>query len=436
MLKFIAGWILGGFAIFQTLLLFEQPALGFEVTAVELHGVNRTNPEWLKNYLGLTLPKNLNSSDLAFLTQKILNTEVFYDAHLYFSPVTTNSDTGTLVIKVAEKWTWLPVVRGAFGGGTPLFVLGTYDTHTFGRLWTLGAEIRKYGESPLSYLIWAKAPRWREGEHLLSLKYWQNNREREVLDKEFKSIGNMQSKVREVHLSFYFPKNFFGIKLQTGIDLDYYDVHSTKINTPNTVNDVNFESPSDSHDEIRPLANLIYDDIFLNHLNKDGIRFILKGGFLKNDSGMHGHYEAEAFYYKLWPDDWNLAVHGHWYMNTANYFQNQFFLGGLDSIRGLPEGAIYGNRAYYTNIEMRKILVKYSTAWLQGNVFFDAGNAGLEWDDILRKQFASAGLGLKISIPQVNRLVLRLDYAWSLSEPQFSGFSFGFNSFVQPYRPI
>jgi hypothetical protein len=43
-----------------------------------------------------------------------------------------------------EKWTTIPVIRGAFGGGTPLLVAGLYDIHSFGSLWTLGAEARKY----------------------------------------------------------------------------------------------------------------------------------------------------------------------------------------------------------------------------------------------------------------------------------------------------
>ncbi len=427
-LKFLAG-------ICLSFLVYAPAAFAFQVTSITYSGLSRTNQEWLETFLHLQPPQELSDSDLATLTQKLLNTGVFYDIRLNFVPTSPDSESGALNISFVEKWTLLPVLRGAIGGGTPLLVLGAYDTHAFGSFWTVGAELRKYGDAPLSYLIWANAPRWLRGEHLLSLKFWQNNRDRELLDEKFNEKASIRSKTRQAQLSFYFPKDVFNIRVQTGFDLSYFASDANRVTLKDPQHEFGFNATTQKQDEIRPLFNVIYDDIRSDFLTLDGLRVVLKAGVLSNDDGMHSHYESEGFYFKLFENDWNFAAHWHTYTNTGDHFQDLIFLGGLESIRGLPEGVLYGNRAYYANFELRKILTKQRYSWLQANVFVDGGNAGWHWADIGDEQIISAGVGLKIAIPQVNRLVLRFDYAWGLTDPSFQGVSFGFNSFFQPYRP-
>ena len=49
---------------------------------------------------------------------------------------------------------------------------------------------------------------------------------------------------------------------------------------------------------------------------------------------------------------------------------------------------------------------------------------------------AAAGLGIRIAIPYVHRLMLRIDYAWGLAKQKTHGISMGLNQFFQAYSPL
>ena len=147
--------------------------------------------------------------------------------------------------------------------------------------------------------------------------------------------------------------------------------------------------------------------------------------------------ESEAFYYRYMP--WgkiNIAAHYKIAQTTSDSLESQYFLGGFDSIRGLPDGALFGNRAAYGNFELRRIMFKSRYLWLQSVLFSDFGGAGRRWQQAKDSARSSAGVGLRISVPQIHRLILRLDYAWSLDRPGTSGFSAGMNELFQPYKPL
>ena len=108
--------------------------------AVQLKGLIKTDAAWLLAYSRLSCPCVLSARDLERLEKKLMTTQIFKEVSI------TSSEKARgeldLVINLEEKWTLIPVVRGAFGGGTPLFVLGLFDTNFVGQLWTVGAETR------------------------------------------------------------------------------------------------------------------------------------------------------------------------------------------------------------------------------------------------------------------------------------------------------
>ena len=112
------------------------------------------------------------------------------------------------------------------------------------------------------------------------------------------------------------------------------------------------------------------------------------------------------------------------------------FLGGLDSVRGVPDGAIYGNHATYTNLEVRHLSYKWRYAWLQTVGFIDAGGAGTSWNKLNDVARTALGVGFRISIPQVYRLSFRFDYAWSIDGSNSKGITAGLNELFQPYPPL
>src|SRR5690606_18700755 len=114
---------------------------------------------------------------------KLLTTAVFREVRAQIYGL-GDDDTAEyyLSITVVEKLTVIPVIRAVVGGGTPLKVAGIYDTHAFGSLWTLGGEARQYGDAAPGGVIWARAPRWRQGYHVLGTELWRDNRQRLIFD--------------------------------------------------------------------------------------------------------------------------------------------------------------------------------------------------------------------------------------------------------------
>ena len=107
--------------------------------------------------------------------------------------------------------------------------------------------------------------------------------------------------------------------------------------------------------QTKTLPTLLYDDIDVNTIEYDGLRAKFKVGPLVDRSNVHSTAEFESFYYKMVPRGLNVAVHAVAGQSTLNSLHSDYFLGGLDSVRGLPDGAIYGTHAAWVNAELRHL---------------------------------------------------------------------------------
>ena len=415
------------------------------IDVVEITGASRTNKAWVLSYLDLTPPLVLTQPMLGRIRAKLMTTDVFQRVRVSVQ----TGDRNTLVIDLLEKWTTIPVIRGAYGGGTPLSVLGVYDTHSFGRLWTLGAESHKYGPSPAGFVTWAKAPRWLTGKHVLGFELWREFRRRTIMTDDFDEIGVINTNTWMSRAILLGPvADFFGLddsNWQAGIELEL------RREAP-----VAFESKdSSSADTVDPsveprgirlseqksnvwsaLPTGVWDNINIEDQDMAGTRLILKAGPLSDDVGTNTQFEIEAFQFFLWPEHWNLALHGVMGASDSKALQAQYFLGGFDSIRGLPDGAIYGTHAAWANAELRKLVGTWKYAKVQVATFVDGGGAGRAWKDVQDQLHVTAGAGVRIAIPQVYRLMFRFDYAWGLGGKDTHGLSAGLNQFFQPYKPL
>jgi hypothetical protein len=212
--------------------------------------------------------------------------------------------------------------------------------------------------------------------------------------------------------------------------------YEARANAPDSASPSSITFSSTPTDRLMPLGVLIHDDLAVENLSMEGTRLVVRAGPQFEQSSTQARVEAEVFRFWLSSEGWNLAAHVFAAQTSARTPDAQFWLGGLDSIRGVPDGAVYGTRAAYTNLELRKVTHRWRYLWMQPIVFFDAGGAGADWSSARADARSSLGTGVRFSIPQVYRLVVRADYAWSLDKPGKSGFSAGFNQFFQPYIPL
>ena len=407
----------------------------YSFSSYEFIGLDRSQESWLLEYLELKFPCSLSDLEIKKLEEKLLNSQVFQSAKVY--PKVNPSKKFNLAIKVKEKWTTIPVIRGAIGGGTPLLVAGIYDTHSFGRLWTLGGEFRKYGEAPAGGVIWARAPRWMGGDYYLNFELWKDNRLRNIYDNKFNRIASIDSRATMVNIELRMPVgiNNFNLGLlwssraqepttiaqETGFSL--VEKNQFSINTgSNTLN--------------KGLVRLVYDNISVNNIHYHGHRASFSAGPIFYGGVVKSIYELEYFYYHYFERDWNFAFHSLFGSASDSSLQNQRFLGGFESIRGIPDGALFGRHAAYSNAELRHFSFKFPKLWIQSVIFADSGFATNEEEWRKEPWTSTAGIGLRFSVPQVHRLMFRIDYAWSIDGSQAQGITAGMNQFFQPYKPL
>ncbi len=422
----------------------------FTVVKVDISGIKTTDPEWVIDYLGLDLPAKLSKPQIDKMSKKLLTTAVFSRVETNLVPDPVSQEEYTLEIKVEEKWTLIPVVRGAYGGGTPLQVIGLYDTHVFGKLWTVGAETRKYGSSPAGYVAWAKAPRWLKGRHVIGFEYWQDRRRRDFFTEESRYYGYTDTHAAMLKsyvlfpLESFFVTPFFSQSWQLGATLQlrrespnsfqYVDEGSHQL-PPRNVTFFNRQSF-----ENRAVLNLVYDSISVNNIEMEGRRLVFKEGPIFSEHNIHQYFETEGFFYFLRDArsglNWNLALHYLIGGSSSDTLSNQFFLGGFDSVRGVPDSALYGSHVLASNVELRKILLRARYTWIQLASFVDYGTAEQRWSELFKNDISSAGLGVRFMIPQVYRLMFRIDYAWSLDNSKRQGINVGLNQLFEPYLPL
>lgn len=398
-------------------------------------GLSRTDKNWLDEYLGLVFPMKIEEDQNAFIEKRLLTTGVFSSARVTIKP------DQTLQIDVAEKWTTIPVVRGAYGGGTPLRVLGAYDTHAFGRLITLGAESRQYGDAPSGFVAYAKAPRYDGGRYVLSSELWREFRRRTIYDHEGDALGT--SAVSDVLGRMRILRSSeAGDPLKIGLTLEAIQESRPSFEAargrPITAAATKLLGAHDASQQLAVFPTVQYDDILADTLVFDGTRVVARYGAVESELKIFGKGEIEAFTFHVLPHQINLVGHIVCGASALDSLYNQYFLGGLDSIRGFPDGIVHGTHAVWANGEVRytpeSLRFKYLDIQTLG--FVDGGGAGESFGEAGRDVRSSAGAGLRFSVPQIYRMMLRFDYALALDGSGARGLSAGFNHFFDPYKPL
>lgn len=104
-----------------------------------------------------------------------------------------------------------------------------------------------------------------------------------------------------------------------------------------------------------------------------------------------------------------LVTDGFALRRFENYLNRRSTLGGEGRLRGYPSGAYRGEHVVSYNLELRSTPVELWTVQVGGVGFFDAGLAYDTGADFDLKQ--SVGVGARIVFPQLDRSVLRVDWA-------------------------
>ncbi len=436
-------WLLLGALFWGPPAVYAAPAEPplHKVTGLHTTGLVRTNRDWLVGYIDQPLPASMSDADGAALARKLLTTGVFSHVVVSFESDPADPAGSLLHVTVDEKWTIIPVVRGAYGGGTPLRVLGLYDTHAFGQLTTLGGEVRKYGDAPLGYILYARDPRARAGRYALGAEYWREFRRRQVFDAHGDELGAASTDTALARVRLLTPMAtgeapLAGFRWKWGGEVEALQAAPSRFDPLPGATPPSELKVGGRQTLVRLLPTVQFDGIDTDNLTYDGYRFKLRLGPTLAGGKSYRSFDSDAYAYWVAPQQVNVAVHAFVGQTSFDGIQGQYFLGGLESIRGLPDGAIYGTHAAFANAEVRHLFAKFDYLWLQSVAFLDAGSAGPGWTEAGKALRSSAGLGLRLAVPQIYRLIFRLDYAWSTDGSGTHGITAGMSQFFDPFTPL
>jgi hypothetical protein len=97
-----------------------------------------------------------------------------------------------------------------------------------------------------------------------------------------------------------------------------------------------------------------------------------------------------------------------------DYLNGLSSLGGDSRLRGYPSGSFVGKNLVAANLEFRSRPFELLSVQFGGALFFDAGDAFDDFSQIRLKQ--GAGFGLRVLFPQLERVVMRIDWGFPLTK--------------------
>lgn len=436
----LSGWMICAFLVSGTVLAESRPDSGCRVEHMDIKGLTRTDEMWLRAYVGLIFPRLVTDDDAAAIRNHLMTTDIFTDARVVVRRV--RGDLCELDVHIVEKWTLIPVVRGAYGGGTPLLVVGGYETNAFGKLGAIGGEIRKYGTMSPGFFLFAKSPRAWNGAGSYGGELWLDRRRRSFLDRDGMMYGYADSEAWTFKYELLYPmseRRQGSGQLQAGVHLELVRENATTFSDKNgdlnpalKPSDVSVPTIVTSSSLIMPMV--VYDQLTLDGMEMGGARGMFRAGGQIADTKYRGATEAEFFWYEKLPLKLNMAVHGFAGRQGSDTLRNLYFLGGFDSVRGLPDGVHYGKTMAYSNFELRWLALESKFLHVQPAIFGDHGTAFSDTNDAYAHRESAVGVGLRFAVPQIYRLLVRVDYGWSLGPTKTRGLSIGLGQFFQPYK--
>jgi hypothetical protein len=108
-----------------------------------------------------------------------------------------------------------------------------------------------------------------------------------------------------------------------------------------------------------------------------------------------------------------LVFDAHAVSRYRNFLNRYAYLGGDTRLRGYPSSFFVGKDYVVGNLELRSRPLELFSTLVGAAAFYDTGGAFDGFDQM--RLHPSAGLGLRVLFPQVNRVVLRADLAFPLA---------------------
>ena len=290
--------------------------------------------------------------------------------------------------------------------------------------------------------LFAKAPRAFSGLGSFGGEVWLDRRRRDFFDQDGGVAGHADSEAWTAKLQALYPLKYLvdgATHWQVGVRTEFVsekpakyvnrDGRSASSEVPGGVT-----MPDDTRTSLVLTPIVLFDDLAIDQMTTDGLRAFARSGIFTTQGTSHAISELEGYGYLALPYGLNLAAHGFYGRGGSDTLRSLYFMGGFDSVRGLPDGIHFGRNMYYGNFETRVLTAKWPRLHVQPGFFVDHGSTYSTTEELLNHRETTVGVRLRMAVPQIYRLLLRIDYGWGIGQTKTHGLSVGLNQFFQPYK--
>jgi len=409
--------------LFILLLFFSASAWSQVVEEVQMEGLFRTDPDVVLRELTFAVPGPATDEQIEESLQRLRNLGIFRVVEHRLE----GERSETLVIRVDEKWTLLPIFSLQSGGRLNSLIVGGFDANAFGRFLQVGGRYQRLGDTN-SFVFWLYDPRLFGDRQFGGVDLWWANRIRTLYANDGEIEGGYL-RLRQLVRLFYEKELsrelFVGGGLSFQRDSFSYDLITDQVRALQS----EVGLPRDTL-AVFATGSIRVGRMDIDNYQVEGTRFAQTLTLTMPGSSFTSIETAsQVTSFVRLPYRQNLGARFGIAFTSARDLEQQFFIGGFDTIRGYLDSRFRGSSVWYSNFEYRISSLDYRWLALQHVVFLDAAGVSDRVRMLGNLSGASTGVGLRIMVPKIYSVVMRVDYAFPLMGEMTSGLSFGAQQF-------
>lgn len=437
-----ALWSLARPAVAQQEVQSSAEQTYYRVDAILFEGLLRTRQDVLARELLFQEGDIARHDEIELSVQRLRNTGLFRAVEYELIDqrigafgdedlVNPDAVQGRLLrIKVDERWTLLPSFGFGQGGDTFQLGVGLQDVNFLGSLLQVGGKYSRMGKTN-SFGLWFRDPRFRNKREELSLEATLKNRLHSVYTHEGELIGGYL--VSRLGASASLGKEWTDW-VRSAFDLSFYSDRFSFEMVPDDRRQAqqNRGGLPDSLNTIRLGLSSSIGKIDQHNYRYRGTSIGVRGDqffHLGNESPWSNRLELSVTHFSELPLKSTLAFRSILGFSNIEAEHLQFHAGGLDTLRGTVDMRFQGTNYWLGNVEYRIPSVDLSWLVLQHIFFVDAVGVRPHASSPAELSATTTGLGLRIIVPAIYGLVMRVDYALPILGADGPGLSVGAGQF-------
>lgn len=369
---------------------FTLPA---RIDLIEIRGLSRTQEFVVLRELGYRPGDVVDLAMWNLAVTRLWNTLIFARVR---SHLEEREGKHVAVYVLEERWTISPIFRFAASGDTGWLRLGLAEMNFLGRFLEVGAFYERFGTESGGQ-VYARDPRFLGKRIDLLLAA-----DRLVRPRPGFAVQRTRG-AAELNVLAMQDRLRYGLRFE-----GFQDTF-----LPPTEG-----GPRRFMPDMRALAL----DLGFRVGRVDSVRVRYRGASLEarpgvlHTDGLHawvGQLVLEGLFFALLGDHFNLAIRARAGTQTPSQEQLQFYLGGLDYVRGIPDNHLLGRAFAMSNVEMR--FLAFDSKWVALMMAGFVDGAVVRRDDGFRDGVITTGGGVRILFPWLVASGLRVDVATPLT---------------------